>query len=129
MLKKTLTFLALSAAAVGLAASPAAAAGGSLKLNDRAYLVPGGVDVVGKITCASGEEERDITVTVAQGSVVGTGHGEYYCNESPGNFEVFVPGNFHTGTARASASSPRTSASNSKNLRDQRDVEIVYGIG
>jgi len=129
MLKKTLTFLALSAAAVGLAASPAAAAGGSLRLNSRAYLVKGGVDVVGSIKCASGETERTISVTLVQGSQIGSGETDYYCGETPGNFEVFIPGNFDLGSAKASAVAPRTSASNSKNLKDTRTVEIVYGVG
>lgn len=129
MLKRAVTFLALSTAAVGLAASPAAAAGQSLTLNNQAPIVKGGIRVDGQIKCAKGEEERDITVTVVQGSVVGTGSTEYYCGSTVGSFSVYVWGDFHTGPAKASASSPRTEARDSKNLRDQRTIEVVNGLG
>ncbi|MEY2568044.1 MAG: hypothetical protein QOE35_2573 [Actinomycetota bacterium] len=128
MLKKTLTFLALTGAAVTMAASPAFAGSGPfIQLNGKSLLVQGGVSVQGTIKCDKGEQFREIDVTLAQGSFVNSATGGVQCDGSKQFWEVYVPGTaFQPGPAKAAAVSPAPEGSNGRALHDQRTVELVY---
>ena len=126
MFKKTLTFLALTASTLTLAAGPASAATGpSIRLDDKAVLVQGGISVRGTIKCAPGDLFREIDVTVGQDGTVSTATGGIQCDGSKQHFDVYVPGQFHPGPAKAAVVSPAPEGSNGRTVKDQGTIQVV----
>lgn len=127
-MRKFIGSLSLAVAAVALAGAPASAASGPfIRIDAKIPLAQGGASVTGTIRCGP-ENFRLIRVSLAQGGEFAEADGGIQCDGLRQRFEVYVPGQFHPGDARAAAvSRPSQDGLHTVSgpvLRDHRNVVI-----